>query len=188
MFTVLTKIEMKILASSFIALILCAFNTAQAQTPSNLIIADYGTISDIDNVVDPDPDLEYRIVIDLKAASPDPAKINPGLNNIARMLNLHAAGGIGPGKMKVVAALHGSATHMVLDNTGYKMKYGMDNPNLELINQLKSAGVELFVCGQSLIARNNGFDNVNSDITIALSMLTVVTEHQMKGYGLLVFE
>jgi intracellular sulfur oxidation DsrE/DsrF family protein len=138
--------------------------------------------------VDPDPNLEYRIVIDLKAVSADPARINPGLNNIARMLNLHAAGGIETGKIKVVAAIHGSATLAVLNDTGYKLKYGINNPNLKLIDQLKSAGVELFVCSQSLIARNNGFDNVNSHITIALSMLTVVTEHQMKGYGLLVFE
>lgn len=176
---------------SFIAIVLLLMfivKQSDAQTPSNLIIADYGTISGIENIVDPDPNLEYKIVIDLKAASPDPAKINPGLNNIARMLNLHAAGGIKKEALYVVAAIHGSATHTVLDNSGYRKHYGVDNPNLELISQLKEAGVNLNVCGQSLIARNRGFENINPDITIALSMLTVVTEHQMKGYGLLVFE
>jgi intracellular sulfur oxidation DsrE/DsrF family protein len=159
-----------------------------AQTPSNLIIKDYGTINDIADIIDPDPNIDYKIVIDLKAASPDPNRINPGLNNIARMLNLHAAGGISPDKIYVVAAIHGSATFTVLDNTGYQLKYGIDNPNVDLIKQLKAAGVKLFVCGQSLVARNNGFDNVNPDIEIALSMLTVVTAHQQKGYGLLVFQ
>lgn len=159
-----------------------------AQTPSNLIIKDYGTINDLEKVVDPDPGLVYKIVIDLKAQSPDPARINPGLNNIARMLNLYAAGDIQPKQLKVVAAIHGNATFTVLNNKGYKSKYGVDNPNLELISQLKSAGVDLYICGQSLVARNGGFDNVNPDITIALSMLTVVTERQMKGYGLLVFQ
>ena len=160
----------------------------QAQTPSNLIIKDYVTIYDIEKVIDPDPSLDYKIVIDLKAPSPDPAKINPGLNNIARMLNIYAAGGIDPKQLKVVAAIHSNATYTVLDNKGYKAKYGVENPNLELINQLKSAGVGLYICGQSLVARNGGFDNINADITIALSMLTVVTEHQMQGYGLLVFQ
>jgi intracellular sulfur oxidation DsrE/DsrF family protein len=59
---------------------------------------------------------------------------------------------------------------------------------MELIRKLKNAGVKLFICGQSLIARNNGFENINPDIIIALSMLTVVTEHQGKGYGLLQFD
>ena len=160
----------------------------QAQTTSNLIIKDYGTINNLEGAVDPDPEIDYKIVIDLKAPSPDPAMINPGLNNIARMLNLHAAGGIDTDHLNVVVAIHGNATYTVLNNAGYKAKYGVENPNLDLIKQLKSAGVHLFVCGQSLVARNSGFDNVNPDIEIALSMLTVVTEHQMKGFGLLVFQ
>ena len=108
-----------------IGLIIQTYINSQAQTPSNLIVADYGTISDIDNVVDPNADLEYRIVIDLKAASPDPSRINPGLNNVARMLNLHAAGGIKPENLKVTTAIHGSATYTVLDNVGYREKYGV---------------------------------------------------------------
>lgn len=159
-----------------------------AQTPSSELVPEYGIINDISNVTDPDPNLDYKIVIDLKSKSPDPSKINPGLNNIARLLNLHAAGGISADKLKVVAAIHGNATYLVLDNKGYQKKYGVDNPNLDLISQLKNAGVDLKVCGQSLIARNNGFDNVNEEIDVALSMLTVVTEMQQKGYGLLVFE
>ncbi len=159
--------------------------TSFAQTPSNDIIKRYGTVYDIPNAVKPDPDQQYNIVIDLKSASPDPAKINPGLNNVARMLNLHAVGGIGSENMSVVVAIHGNATYTVLDKKGYIKKYAMENPNMELIRELKNAGVKLFICGQSLIARNNGFENINPDITIALSMLTVVTEHQGKGYGLL---
>ena len=175
---------------SLLALLLLipAYFNCQAQTPSNLLIADYGTISDLENVNDPDPKLSYKIVIDLKAPSPDPGSINPGLNNIARMLNLHAAGGISAENINVVVAIHGNATYTVLNNEGYNAKYGIENPNIELIAQLKDAGVDLQICGQSLVARNGGFDNVNKDITIALSMLTVVTESQARGYGLLVFQ
>ena len=39
------------------------FLTSSAQTPSNLIIKDYGTIYDIEKVIDPDPTLDYKIVI-----------------------------------------------------------------------------------------------------------------------------
>jgi intracellular sulfur oxidation DsrE/DsrF family protein len=168
-------------------LVLIGFETL-AQSPTNMVISNYGTVYDIPDAVKPDPGLQYKIVIDLKSASPDPAKINPGLNNVARMLNLHAAGGIGSENMSVVVAIHGNATYTVLDKKGYIKKHAMENPNMELIRVLKNAGVKLFICGQSLIARNNGFENINPDITIALSMLTVVTEHQGKGYGLLQFD
>ena len=172
-----------------ILLLLLVMNlTSLAQTPSNDVIKGYGTVYDIPNAVHPNPGQQYKIVIDLKSASPDPAKVNPGLNNIARMLNLHAAGGIKSENMNVVVAIHGNATYTVLDKKGYIKKYAMENPNMDLIRELKNAGVKLFICGQSLIARNNGFENVNPDITMALSMLTVVTEHQGMGYGLLQFD
>ena len=81
-----------------------------------------------------------------------------------------------------------NATPIILNNTGYQKKYGIDNPNLELINQLKDAGVELYVCGQSLVARDYAFEDVNPQVETALSMLTVVTEKTMQGYQLMVFE
>ena len=104
------------------------------------------------------------------------------------MLNLHAAGGIAPENIKVAVAVHGGATPLVLSNDGYEAKYGIKNPNLELIKQLKEANVEIFVCGQSLIGRNYAFESVHTEIEIALSMLTVVTEKRIVGYQLLVFQ
>jgi intracellular sulfur oxidation DsrE/DsrF family protein len=161
---------------------------SMAQTPSNIIIPDYGTIWDIQDVVKPDTNLEYQIVIDLKTPVFDPDEVNRGLDNVARMLNLHAAGGIPSDQIKVIVAIHGGATSIVMNDEGYKRKHGSPNPNIDLINQLKEAGVELFVCGQSLIARNYPMNQVNDDIEIALSMLTVVTESMRNGYDLLVFQ
>jgi predicted peroxiredoxin len=85
-------------------------------------------------------------------------------------------------------AIHYTATPIVLNNVGYQKKYKVDNPNLELIKQLKEAGVEIFICGQSLVARKYAFEDVNPDVAIALSMLTVVTEKMAKGSSLLVFQ
>jgi intracellular sulfur oxidation DsrE/DsrF family protein len=164
-----------------------AFNT-YAQTAANPIIKDYGTIYGLDNVTMPDKSLEYKIVIDLKPANKDYQKVNPGLITIARMLNLHGVAGIPKEQLHVVAVLHYTATPIVLNNVGYQKKYGVDNPNLDIIKQLKEAGVDFYICGQSLVARKYAFENVNPDITIALSMLTVVSEHTMKGYSLLVVQ
>ncbi len=167
--------------------LLCLQYPGLSQTESNPVIPDFGTIWNIQEVSKPNPELNYKIVVDLKSPITDPTLINAGLNNVARMLNLHVTGGIPKDKISVTIAIHGLATASVMNNDGYSLKYGVDNPNLELIRQLKNAGVDLYVCGQSLIARNYDREKVNPDIKIALSMLTVVTERMMQGYGLLVF-
>ena len=162
--------------------------TTLAQTPANPIIKDYGTIKKLDGVAPNDPDIDYKIVVDLKSSNDNFKSVNKGLNNVARMLNLHGVAGVPKEKMHIAVAVHYTATPIILDNTGYQKKYGVDNPNLELIKQLKDAGVELYVCGQSLVARQYAFEEVNPKVEIAQSMLTVVTEKTMKGYQLLVFE
>ncbi|MEM9300323.1 MAG: DsrE family protein, partial [Bacteroidota bacterium] len=110
-----------------------------------------------------------------------------GLNNVARMLNLHAVSGADMDRMEVVLAIHGSATYAVMDNRLFKKSFGVDNPNLPLIQDLKAAGVKLTVCGQSLISRDVPVKNVTEEVEIATSMLTTVTTHQLKGYALLKF-
>jgi len=159
-----------------------------AQSPANPIIKDFGTINDIPGVSPTNTDIDYKIVIDLKASNDDFTAINKGLNNVARLMNLHGVAGIPREKLHVAVAVHYTATPIILSNKGYQKKYGVDNPNLVLIDQLREAGVELFVCGQSLVARNYAFKDVNPQVKIGLSMLTVVTEKMMKGYELLVFE
>ena len=169
-------------------LILAVCQTGYSQVPANPIIKDFGTINKFDGTVPTDTSIDYKIVIDLKSSNDNYGTVNKGLNNVARLLNLHGAAGVPKDKLHVAVAVHYTATPIILNNNGYQKKYGINNPNLELINQLKEAGVELYVCGQSLVARHYDFENVNPQVEIGLSMLTVVTEKMMNGYGLLVFD
>lgn len=171
-----------------IAIVCGLSNISKAQTPANPVVKDYGTINAIDNVYMPDKTLDYKIVIDLKPSNEKYDEVNKGLINVARLMNLHGVAGVPTEQMHIVAVLHYTATPIVLNNVGYQKKYGVDNPNLELFKQLKEAGVEFYICGQSLVARKYAFEDVNPDISIALSMLTVVTEKTMQGYSLLVFQ
>ena len=160
---------------------------AFAQKGANPIIKNYGTIYEIEGAVNPDSEIEYKIAVDLKTLQRDKESTNPGLNNVARMLNLHGLGGVKAENLNVAVAIHGGATDVILNNEAYQKKYELDNPNLKLIDELKEAGVELFVCGQSLLARNYEHEEVNSQIKIGLSMLTVVTTYMHKGYYQMVF-
>ncbi|MEO9887940.1 MAG: DsrE family protein [Balneola sp.] len=176
---------MKYSVTTFIVLV-CTVN-AFAQKGANPIIKNYGTIYEIEGAIDTDSKIEYKIVVDLKTLQRDKESINPGLNNVARMLNLHGLGGVKAENLNVAVAIHGGATDVILNNEAYQKKYELDNPNLQLIDELKEAGVELYVCGQSLLARNYEHDEVNSQIKIGLSMLTVVTTYMHKGYHQMVF-
>ncbi|RIJ34405.1 DsrE family protein [Pontibacter oryzae] len=150
------------------------------------VIVDFGAINPVPQAVKkPDPSLTYKILVDATKASDKPEEIVPALTNTARMLNLHAYGGVPSNKMQVVLVVHSAALPMVLTNEAYKSKFGVDNPNLAIIAALKKAGVQLFVCGQSMIARNYEISSLNPDITLSVSALTVLTEYQLKGYALI---
>ncbi len=159
-----------------------------AQTRINPVIKNYGGIFEIPYAVEkPDPSLTYNIVIEVERASDKPDSLNWALNNVARLMNLHVMGGLPKEKLNVVLAIHGGAAYTVMNNVEHQKKYNCANPNLGLYKELKEAGVKIFVCGQSLIARKiNRFEMV-PEASIASSMLTVLTTYQLKGYAVLRF-
>ncbi|MEM6770333.1 MAG: DsrE family protein [Bacteroidota bacterium] len=137
--------------------------------------------------VKPDPSLRYKIVVDVYSGAEEPTELAFGLNNVARMLNLHAVGGVPTDSMDVVIAIHGGATFATLNNDAFREKYEVDNPNIGLIRALKKAGVKLVVCGQSLMSREIPLTNIQPEIEVATSMLTTVSMYQLKGYAVFRF-
>ena len=165
-----------------------AFYDVAAQNRINPIIKDYGGIFDIPYAEDRvDPSLTYNIVVEIAKGSEKPEEVNWALNNVARLLNLHAMSGVKKENLHVVMVIHAGAAYTVLDNKEHKKKYGMENPNIELYKQLGEAGVNILVCGQSLIARDIDKDKMVPQVRITSSMLTAMTTYQLKGYAQLVF-
>lgn len=174
---------------SFSLLIIALFSiTLLAQEARYPIVKDFGGIYEIPNALNPDTDIEYKVAIDLKTLQRDKESINPGLNNVARMMNLHGLGGVKPEHLEVAVIIHGGATDVVLTNEAYQQRYELDNPNIPLIAALKEAGVEVYVCGQSLLGRKYEHNQVNQEIVIGLSMLTTFTTYMHKGFVPLVFD
>lgn len=181
-------IDFKIMRAITAVVLLLLGSVGYSQERVNPVIKNYGAIYDIpEATVKVDPTMEYKVVIDVFTGSDEPDKIVWGLNNVARMINLHAVSGLKMEQMSIVLAIHGAATYAVMDNKLYKKRFGIDNPNLPLIQELKKAGVKLAVCGQSLIGRDVPVKEVTKEVEIATSMLTTVTTHQLKGYAILKF-
>ncbi len=140
----------------------------------------------------PDASLNYKIVVDCGIAAGKPLE-NPGemyapLQHVARMYNLHVYGGVKPEKLHVAVAIWGDPISIVMNNETYYKKYGADNPNLKILNELKLAGVTIYACGQSLA--KNGIDaaDICSEATPVLSRFTAVSTLQLSGFAYFRFD
>ncbi|WP_373494501.1 DsrE family protein [Aquiflexum sp.] len=169
-------------------LLILIVDVSFAQTAQFPIVQGFGGIYEIPEASEsPDPNGNYKIIIDLVSASEDPKQINRMVDNIARMINLHGIAGVPRENIKVKVAVHGGAIFSILNDSFYEKLYGIKNPNLPVYEALKDVGVEFYICGQSLIAREMNTTDVWDGAEIALSMLTTLTTYVPQGYMLLRF-
>jgi len=133
----------------------------------------------------PDRNASYKVVFSLTKASDKPGEVNPALDRVARTVNLYVSAGVPLGHLKFVAIAYGPATPIALNDEQYRKKYGVANPNLPVIAELRKAGVDVAVCGQAVAEHDFQYDWVDSHVTLALSALTTISELQQKGYALL---
>jgi intracellular sulfur oxidation DsrE/DsrF family protein len=126
----------------------------------------------------------YKAVFDVTRAG-DASKINPGLDHIARAVNVFAAAGVPLTHLKFTVIVHGPATPVVLDEKSFQAKFGHANPDLAVIEALKKAGVQLLVCGNALGDMGYTPSEVNPDVKVALSALSTLIILQDQGYALI---
>ena len=139
---------------------------------------------DLDSVdVKPDPNQKYDILIEIVHDMDKPERLNFYANNVARLINLHAVGGVKPENLNVVVVIHAQATHSVINNEAYLEKYEVDSPYVKYFKELDDAGVELIVCGQSLTMFGHNRSDVLPQIKVATSALTAISTYQLKGYS-----
>ena len=152
------------------------------------IIKDYGQTFNVENPdIKTDMDANHKIIFDVTQSSEDKSVVNKYIETAARFLNMHAKAGLKPEQLHVAMTLHGGAWQDVMTNEAYKEKFGVDNPNFELINQLTEAGVDIILCGQTAGARGLNKTNVNPNVKFALSAMTALLQYQNKGYRFLKF-
>lgn len=173
----------KLIVTSFLLLTILAVN---AQSKVNPVIKNFGTVTEVPfSVENPDPKLDYKVVVEVSSDNPKPGQVHEFFEKVAAVVNLHALGGVPANKLHVVMVIHGPAAQYVVTNDEYKKKFNTDNPNIPLFKELKEAGVKIFVCGQSLNKRNIPKENVTPEVSPALSAITTLTTYQLKGYAIL---
>ncbi len=128
---------------------------------------------------------QYKVVFMMTKGPKTPSEVNPALERVARTVNLYSSAGVPLDHLHFVAIAAGAATPIALNNNAYHQKFGVDNPNLVVVNELRSLGVDVAVCGQAMAEHQFAYDLIDPSVTLALSTLTTVTSLETEGYVLM---
>ena len=155
-----------------------------AQQTINPTIKNGGAMYEVPEAVPiADAKMPYKIVSEITVAPEKPDSINPALDKLARLVNLHRFAGIAAKNLELVVVIHFNGTAMILSDEAYQKKFGMPNPNTRLINEMANNGVKFYVCGQSLYKRKLDKEPRNPNIKPILSAMLGLSTFQMKGYA-----
>ncbi len=158
------------------------------------VIKNHGGIVPLPDAVQ-QPKKDSKVLLDI-TSDEKTGKVIKGFDRAALILNQYTAAGAGVDHgFQMALILHGPATKAALKNEAYAMHLNpyarsqgaTSNPDLELIRQLKEAGVEIYVCGQAMAHHGFSADEIAPEVTIAVSAATVNINLQMDGYAYIPF-
>jgi intracellular sulfur oxidation DsrE/DsrF family protein len=167
-----------------VMLALACSGPAWAQSGNALLIPGEAVARDIPGAKElPDPNVEYKVLFDVKAEAPDTTAVNPMLTATARYLNTLGKAGVPAAHRKIAVIFHQGGTDIIMNNEAYKARYeGQDNPNVAIIQALEKAGVEFHVCGQAVLGREIDPETIMPEIQLDLWALTTIINFELKGY------
>ena len=173
----------RLVAGVFLVAVVTTTTAVDAQErQSGPMIHSGGTVF----VVDPDfvtpTDGDFRVAFDLAQPAPSPDQLNSSINTVARFLNMHAQAGVPETQLGGAIVAHGGASFELLDNEAYRARFGVDNPNAELIRELIANGQPVLLCGQSAASRGVDPDDLIPGVEVALSAMTAFLVLQDRGY------
>jgi len=154
---------------------------AQAQA-----VAGYGAFTPLPQADEqPDAQRDYRVIVDLTQGGPDDKPLK-GLERVARLTNMLAASGVPAERRKIVVVMHGGASLASLSDAAWAARgKGATNPNSALVRALIAAGVQVRLCGQSMVANGLTEADLEPSVQVDLAALMTVIHHQQAGYALI---
>lgn len=162
------------------ALIGCFGHSAQARE----VVPSVSRMIDIPDAREkPDPSLDYKIVFDIRTPADAPGDVSPALQSAAALINTYRHYGVAPAHLHLAAVFHGATIVLLTDDATYKARTGSPvNPNTALLGELRRAGVNLMVCGQSALAQGYDLTAIAKVAQINLSATVTFINLQTRGY------
>jgi len=146
------------------------------------VISEYGGVLRLPNAAQQPRD-GSKVCVDLTSGG-EPGKLFPAIEKVARFVNIYNGAGQKPAEARIAVVLHGDATLSVLNADAYSKTFGTEeNPNLDCLHKLHEAGVQIYVCGQSLMRKGAQPEDVVVFADVAVSGLTALVNLQTDGYA-----
>jgi intracellular sulfur oxidation DsrE/DsrF family protein len=140
-----------------------------------------------DAALAPDKNKKYHAIYDASRAAPDPTQLLPAVNMAGLALNAFAASGVPSRNVRLAIIFRGATISGILNDASYRAKFGVANPNLSVLQGLKRAGVEVLVCGQTLVAEKVDPKTLATEVRVSSGAQFVLMSYQADGYALLVY-
>lgn len=129
----------------------------------------------------------HKVLFDVSKSPSDPTNLNHSIETVARFLNLHVRSGVELKNLQVALVLHGRAGKDALADAAYQKRHQAPNPNTKLLQQLRGAGVEIYLCGQTAAFSGIAKQELAESVELATSAMSVLVELQGQGYSLIAF-
>jgi intracellular sulfur oxidation DsrE/DsrF family protein len=169
-------------------LLFLSFQSFASDSVTGPVIEDYGPVFAVpEGSFNLEPDRQYKVLMDIGKGPNDPSALNRYIESAARFLNMHNRNGIKPENMELALVLHGSGIHAALNDEAHSKHFVVPNSSKDLINALAKAGVNVYVCGQSAAFNGYGKDDLLSEVSMAVSAMTVHVRLQQEGYRAILF-
>ncbi|MGO2013063.1 MAG: DsrE family protein [Pseudoalteromonas sp.] len=169
--------------SLFLAVALTLVSFIATAEQSEPIIKDFGRFYEVPNHAPIDKQTKFKVAFDVGGGAEKGAK-NNYIDSLARFINLHVAHGVKLENIQLALVVHGGASVDVLENSFYKKRFGMDNKNQSLINQLLENNTVIYVCGQSATHMKVAPEELIPGVKMSLSAMTAHAQLQQQGYTL----
>lgn len=164
-------------------------NAALASPPKKgPVVVDYGPVFEVPaTAYNLKAGVRYRVSMDVAATAADQTAVNRNLESAARFLNMQAQAGTPMADLELAVVVHGPAARDLLTDDAYFEQFGLPNPNSGLLSGLQTAGVAVYICGQT--AAYQGFQpaDFHAGVTMALSAITAHARLQAEGFTLTPF-
>ncbi len=157
--------------------------SAPPRQPGTVVPGFGGTYDVPDAVLLPPKDQDLKLRFDVNVGA-EAGALNMSFDTVARFLNMHARAGVPKERVKAALVVHGTAGKDLLSNAEYRKRFNKDNPNLALLDQLKAAGVRIYLCGQSAMGRDLPRAAVSPAVDFAYSAMTAHLILEKEGYVL----
>lgn len=159
-------------------------NAAPSDFSKGPVFTDYGENAIIENGLEDAASQKFKVVFDVAEKNEQEAAAHRSLNTVARFINMHVRSGVPLENIEAAIVVHGQASFELMNDKAHQERFGKPSPSSELLQQLVSKGVQVFLCGQSASYWNITEDQLSQGVTMSLSAMTSNALLQQQGFTL----